>query len=356
MDNIVEPLDVDVYRRHALLNFIRKNKIANDYLKYSDVDTMTEEVLQKFYRVHQQLQSKIIFIKLGKGLVKQSLLFAKSKLESKIPALKYISPDNLVVEVSEDEYIALLSQIKEEQNKETNLYFLITKNMIVSLLNIDLVKFNESIEADGLSFGQMEKLMSNIINPKKPVPTPDVETIVEVSPALNYASMQRKRSLEDDELPQSPKRVRFEDHIEPEIIETIEQEVVIERVPEPESNVVVESNVVAESNVVVESNVVESNVVIIESNEEMSDSGTESDEEPPPRPSIQSDLNALLAQLGDVDSGEEEDEEEPEDSPKINEVEPSSSTTVEELLKLVNRPKSVPTARKEHHKMHFEFE
>ncbi|QLI62461.1 KN57gp_099 [Dikerogammarus haemobaphes nudivirus] len=160
--------DLDIYRKYALLDFIRKDKVASEYLNNISGDKLDEEILQKFYRVHQTLQSKIIMIKLGKGFVKHSFMFAKSKFIGKFPLLKFITPENIPINLTDEEYLALISSIQNQSPSalSSNLYFIIGKNILIGLLNIDLEHFIDSLDGGGLSKKQLDILTENLMKQK----------------------------------------------------------------------------------------------------------------------------------------------------------------------------------------------
>lgn len=192
--------DVKVYRKHALLNYVRKDKVAREYLKNTLPNQLDEDVLERFYRVHQALNSKLIMIKLGKGIVKQSCMFAKSKFEQKLSFLKYITPENIAVDVTDEEYIALIQQINSTKSQGSNLYLIVGKNIIVGLLNINLDHFNSALGGETITEEQLAELTKNISYNDKPV-MPNV-TIPETPPLVPETSfgqhLTKKRSMDSD--------------------------------------------------------------------------------------------------------------------------------------------------------------
>jgi len=199
--------DLKLYRQHALMNFLRKDKVASEYIKNNG--EINEDMLQKFYRVHQVLQSKIIMIKLGKGMVKQSFMFAKSKFEQKLSFLKFITPENISIDVNEEEYLALINQVKEQAGGSSNLYFIIAKNIIVGLMNIDLEHFSKSLNGEEISSEQLRLLTKSLFNEEKtissspPLSPPAIIVTPVPSPSPFEETLAGKRARNEDSIDSS---------------------------------------------------------------------------------------------------------------------------------------------------------
>lgn len=194
--------DVKLYRKHALLNYIRKDKVATEYLKTTPPNQLDEEVLERFYRVHQALNSKLIMIKLGKGIVKQSCLFAKSKFEQKLSFLKYITPENINVDVTDEEYLALIQQINSSKTQGSNLYLIVGKNIIIGLLNINLDHFNNALGGETITEEQLRELTKHLSGDNKTntssIPVPETPPPV---PETSFGQQfSKKRTLDINEM------------------------------------------------------------------------------------------------------------------------------------------------------------
>uniref|UniRef100_A0AAU8GED2 Uncharacterized protein n=1 Tax=Faxonius propinquus nudivirus TaxID=3139431 RepID=A0AAU8GED2_9VIRU len=169
--------DIEQYRFLALRSFIEKDPIALAYirnLKEKDVDN---GLLQNFYKIFSSLQNKISLIKIGKGIIRQSLILGKNLIINKIPFIKFLTPEKIKISVNEEEYLALINHTTTVQ-KDTNAYFIIGKNMIMDLLNLniemlldnvkDINKLNTLNNEDLLKLNKMSSPKSEVINSINP--------------------------------------------------------------------------------------------------------------------------------------------------------------------------------------------
>lgn len=220
--------DVNVYRKFALQSFLSKDPVAKNYLSAIKNETdIDEELLQKFYRVHSSLQSKQMMIKVGKSIVRQGLVFAKTTLIKKLPMLKYISPENITLELNEDEYLALIHNINTSSSKPANLYYVIAKNMLVEILNVNLMSLSESFQHTNLTSEQLETLTNKIIpapNNTNDIIPEDItayETVPEASYLHEFLSTSNTNSIVDEpHISESPIPVEDTIYIEGQIDNT----------------------------------------------------------------------------------------------------------------------------------------
>lgn len=367
--------DLKLYRQHALMNFLRKDKVASEYIKNNG--EINEDMLQKFYRVHQVLQSKIIMIKLGKGMVKQSFMFAKSKFEQKLSFLKFITPENISIDVNEEEYLALINQVKEQAGGTNNLYFIIAKNIIVGLMNIDLEHFSKSLNGEEISSEQLRMLTKSLFNEEKTISSspslspPDIIVTPVPSPSPFEETLAGKRARDEDSIDSSSdeeeapilKRTRME-----------EPPVALATIVEEDENVTSGGD---EADDEADDELEEVYSIV----EEKSDNSTEQDTtdlqqvsyenvlskplysnilpiiNPPQNVAESAQIQELIMQLGESYDDDNNDDKEEEVAPKIN-TEEDGQLAVQQLLNMVSRNKQKTTSAKvtDPKKTTFDFE
>ncbi|UBZ25584.1 GbNV_gp67-like protein [Crangon crangon nudivirus] len=128
-----------VYKQYAVRAFLSKDRVASAYIANLTQDNVIdEELLQKFYMAFSGLQSKVSMIRLGKGVIKQGLTIGKNILVRKIPQCKFLHPESISTNLSDEEYMALLHNCSKASGAPENLYFVIGKTMLLDLLNIEL--------------------------------------------------------------------------------------------------------------------------------------------------------------------------------------------------------------------------
>lgn len=167
--------DFQIYKKFAIKAHLNKDKIAREYINNLNEDDIDEKFLRKLYNAHITIQSKIMLIKLGKGIFKQGMVVTKDKFSSKLKILSFINPENISTDLSDEEFIALINSVDDVKDSKQNVYLVIAKNMLCELLNINIHTINEQIEETLLNSDKMDKVLNIIVKDKKPI----IEDVVE---------------------------------------------------------------------------------------------------------------------------------------------------------------------------------
>ena len=136
----------ELYRRYAMSNFIKGDSIAQLYVKsLKDEQEIDDNIIYKLYIASDSIKAKNSVVLFVKALIKKGLIMGKEKLIDKFPMLCNFQPENMSIDLSESEQIALINHDAIEKNNDspTNCYFLIAKNMILELINNNLTNINK---------------------------------------------------------------------------------------------------------------------------------------------------------------------------------------------------------------------
>ena len=144
--------DVDascnLYRRYAMSNFIKKDNIAQLYVKsLNDKQDIDDNIINKLYIANDSIKARATFIICMKTIIKHSLVMGKEKLIDKFPMLKYVKPENIKININESEQIALINNDNLKANSgnrsPSNCYLLICQTMLLEMINENLGDINE---------------------------------------------------------------------------------------------------------------------------------------------------------------------------------------------------------------------
>ncbi|UHB41832.1 hypothetical protein MrNuV_ORF109 [Macrobrachium rosenbergii nudivirus] len=157
------------YQRFLFKQIASKNPVILDYIEHNE--NVTPEKIEQLHNFHNSLKNRKMLIQIGKSLVKSVLINMKQSIMStKIqttpdasisvktfipkvlntlrPILQFIEPENISVELDDNEYLALVEHIKLKNSKggPPNLYILIATNMLTSLISSQISTFIKNNE------------------------------------------------------------------------------------------------------------------------------------------------------------------------------------------------------------------
>lgn len=124
----------DAFLRAALYEQCAKS----DILKHVDVESCSVESLRELMNKNNLLAFRKLPIILSKMVVKHGLIFVKSK----VPQLKFITPENIVASVESDELQYLL---ESNSSMKPNLVFMVSKNILVSVIGSSISAFKDDL-------------------------------------------------------------------------------------------------------------------------------------------------------------------------------------------------------------------
>lgn len=124
----------DAFLRAALYEQCSKSSI----LKYVNINDCTIETLRELLNKNNALVLKKIPIILAKLAVKHALIFAKSKM----PQLKFMTPENINVDIENDEMQYLLVSAS---SAKPNLVLMVSKNILVSVIGTSISAFKDTL-------------------------------------------------------------------------------------------------------------------------------------------------------------------------------------------------------------------
>lgn len=124
----------DAFLRAALYEQCAKS----DILKHVDVESCSVESLRELLNKNNLLAFRKLPIILSKMVVKHGLIFVKSK----VPQLKFITPENIVASVESDELQYLL---ESNSSMKPNLVFMVSKNILVSVIGSSISAFKDDL-------------------------------------------------------------------------------------------------------------------------------------------------------------------------------------------------------------------
>lgn len=131
----------EVFLRAALYEECSKSAI----LKHVDIESSTIETLRELLNQNNVMIFKKLPIILSKLVVKQGLTFIKSK----VPQLKFMTPENIVPTVESDELQYLLNS---QSSMKPNLVFMVSKNILMSVIGTSIAAFkNDMLESESNS-------------------------------------------------------------------------------------------------------------------------------------------------------------------------------------------------------------
>ncbi|ATY70208.1 GrBNV gp67-like protein [Tomelloso virus] len=135
-DDIFTPImnSDDVFLRAALYEECAKSSI----LKHVDVESSTIETLRELLNQNNMLVFRKFPIILSKLVVKHGLTFAKSK----VPQLKFLTPENISVSVESDEMQYILNT---QSSMKPNLIFMVSKNILISVVGSSISALKDDL-------------------------------------------------------------------------------------------------------------------------------------------------------------------------------------------------------------------
>ncbi len=144
------------YSQYVFKSCLKNDTVMLRYLQEND--NVTAEKLESFHNFFNVLKNKRALIEIGKCVIKSVMCNTKkavlnvtardesrSKLVNRIfaivhPVFTFIEPENIETKLTEDEYLALISDMvkKDKKHKSVNLYVVIGTNMLMSLVSNNL--------------------------------------------------------------------------------------------------------------------------------------------------------------------------------------------------------------------------
>jgi len=154
---------LNLARRH----YLRSDPIGNEILKSMDRGELTnEETLTDLYQQSQAILSQTTKVEIIKSIVKYALTQAKQSIQSMFSnnekmkgfmfVLNNFKPENIRVEVKNDELMTIVQRLEYEEQQNTpgsigNLYFKCAKNIILDLLNLNMENWKSLLDTMNLT-------------------------------------------------------------------------------------------------------------------------------------------------------------------------------------------------------------
>ncbi|KAG8148369.1 OrNVorf18-like protein [Chelonus insularis] len=175
-----------LYQEAALRSFLRSDSIAQSFIQNTPNYNM--EDLQQLYFASASIKSKKMLIEFVKISTKQLCI----SLRDKLPIFRYLNPDNISTDLTDDELMLLIHEASHSMSLDQqigghgNIAFLVAKNIIFNLVGVnatatlnsflktpDLGAFtarNKTFDSSTPSFGSTD--YSSTSSPPFPMPPP----------------------------------------------------------------------------------------------------------------------------------------------------------------------------------------
>jgi hypothetical protein len=139
--------NTDIFRKVCMIRFIETDQRANKWLKMKEGKDINIDELTDIYNTVSSIRSKVLWVMVGKTIIKQSMIYGfdiiKHKNNNLDKILSYVKPENIVVDVRDDEYISL-TKIATEKG-ESNIYITFAKNILSDMLSDSIQQITDMV-------------------------------------------------------------------------------------------------------------------------------------------------------------------------------------------------------------------